>query len=154
MVSTRYSMGFKNPDKEARAYGRELRISRKATRELASAIKNKRLEKAKEILSAVIEKKQAIPFKRYKKKVAHRKELSGWDAGRYPVKSASYLLRLLDEVRNNAIEKGLDADRLFVRHISAYGGRHKRWNRASRVYGRRTVKRQRATNIEIVVEER
>jgi len=61
---------------------------------------------------------------------------------------------LLDEVENNAIEKGLDENKLFVKHMVTSGGRQKRWNRGSRVFGRRTQKRARASNMEVVVAER
>ena len=69
----------------ARAYGRELPISWKKAIELARALRGKKVEKALEYLDNVISLKQAVPFHRYKRWVAHK---SGVGPARYPVKAA------------------------------------------------------------------
>lgn len=153
MVNTKYSVAF-DPEHEARAYRREMKISRKYAREFAVVLKNKQLTRAKRYLIDVIDQKVALPVKKYNKKVPHRKQISGWDAGRFPQKTAKHLLSLLEEVENNAVEKGLDENKLYVKHMITYGGRQKRWNRGSRVFGRRTQKRARAANVEVVIAER
>ena len=58
----------KNFNKEhmAKAMGRNLPISFKQTVEVCNFIRNKSVNDAKEILKKVSEKKQMIPFKRFK----------------------------------------------------------------------------------------
>merc|ERR1712227_370539 len=48
-----------------KAKGSDLRVHFKNTRETAMAVKNMSLEKAKKYLEDVIDKKRAIPFRRY-----------------------------------------------------------------------------------------
>ena len=61
-----------NPEKTAKASGRELKVSHKAAREVCKAIKGMMLNDAKEYLRDVIAKKRAIPYTRYNKKLPHR----------------------------------------------------------------------------------
>src|SRR5881409_1831624 len=77
----------------ARAYGRELPISWKKAIELARALRGKKVEKALEYLDNVISLKQAVPFHRYKRWVAHK---SGVGPARYPVKAARYFKRVIE----------------------------------------------------------
>ena len=61
-----------DPEKTAKASGREIRVSHKSAREVCHTIKGMTLTNAKTYLKAVVEKKKAVPFKRYKKKLGHR----------------------------------------------------------------------------------
>jgi large subunit ribosomal protein L22 len=103
----------------------------------------------------VIDKKEAIPFRRYKGKQSHRRGLAdkyGWPIGRYPVKAATYLLKLLEHVEANAENKDLDKDSLVIRHIGVHKGLTiKRW--MPRAFGRSTPKYRRTSHIEVIVEE-
>ena len=72
-----------DPEKTAKASGREIRVSHKAAREVCRTIKGAMLAKAKTYLRDVIEKKKAVPFRRYKKKLGHRRGLVKTFAGRY-----------------------------------------------------------------------
>ncbi|MGB9914130.1 MAG: 50S ribosomal protein L22 [Candidatus Bathyarchaeales archaeon] len=142
-----------DPEKTAKASGRELRVSHKASREICRAIKGMMLAKAKAYLKAVIAKKQAVPFKRYKKKLGHRAGLVRAYAGRYPVKAAKQILRLLESAEANAENKGLDVDRLRIMHAAAYPGvKIKRY--MPRAHGRATPKYEVTTHVEIVLEEK
>ncbi|MDP6627340.1 MAG: 50S ribosomal protein L22 [Methanopyri archaeon] len=154
MPTTKYA-NVPQTDKTARAFLQEGRTSRKQAYEICNLIRGKPVQKAKFILMRVLDMKQAVPMRRHNGGVAHRKgQLGGWDAGRYPQKATNAILSLIEEAEANAAYKGLDTDRLIIRHINSYGGRHKRWNRGSIVFGRRTRHRERAANIEIVLEER
>ena len=67
-----YSVTDMEPDKTAKASGRELRVSHKHAREVCKTINGMKLEQAKDFLRQVILKKKAVPFGRFKKHVPHR----------------------------------------------------------------------------------
>ena len=149
-----YSIKNLDPEKTAIASGRDLPISLKEAREICKVIKGMKLSKAKELLKAVIEKKQPIPYRRYHGKVAHRRGLERWKwpAGRYPVKAAKEILKVLENAENNAANKGLDADRLKIIHAAAQKGPvFKKYT--PRAFGRATPWFRKYTHVEIAVAE-
>ena len=147
-----YSIIGLDPDKTARASGRELRISPKAAREICNELRGLRLEAAKTYLEEVIAMRQAVPYRRHDKKVGHRKGLHKADTGRYPVKASKVILGVLANAENNADYKGLDLDRLRVTHISAYPGRIiKRY--IERARGRSTRFDEQMVHVEVVLTE-
>jgi large subunit ribosomal protein L22 len=107
---------------------------------------------AKAYLADVVELKKAIPFKRFNRNVAHKRGLSKWPAGRYPVKAAEAYIRLLESVEKNAEYIGLDVEKLRIDHVAANTGRGLRAF-FPRAMGRATPKRRETVNIEIVVSE-
>ena len=97
--------------------------------------------------------RRSVPFKRYKKKVAHKSDLHKWYAGRYPQKAARYILKVLKNLEANAEYKGLDVDKLVIVHAQAKRGRViKRY--MPRAFGRATPKFQQLTTVEFVAELR
>ena len=64
-----YSISGFDKDKTAIASGRDLKVSHKNTREVTNTIKGMSLERAKSYLENVILMKQAVPYKRHKRKV-------------------------------------------------------------------------------------
>ena len=155
MPTWHYSVKNLDPDRIAKAVLLDVPVSPKIMYEAARAIKGMTVKEAKEYLKRVIELKEPIPFFRYKGKQSHKKGLSDkwkWPIGRYPVKAAKYLLRLLENVENNAEFKGLNTDRLRIIHIASHKGPVlKRW--MPRAFGRSTPRFRRLTHVEIVVEE-
>jgi large subunit ribosomal protein L22 len=142
-----------DPEKTAKASGREIRVSHKSAREVCRKIKGMMLSNAKNYLRDVIDKKKAVPFGRYKKKVGHRSGLEKASAGRYPVKTAQQILRVVVAAEANAENKGLDLDRLRIFHASAYPGmKIKRFT--PRAHGRTSPKYETTTHIEIVLDEK
>jgi large subunit ribosomal protein L22 len=152
MPEWKYSIKDLDPDRTALASGRDLRISVKAAREVCHFIKGMRLEKAKETLREVIDLKRPIPYFRHKKKIAHRKGVIGFDAGRYPKKAAGEILKILEAVEANAEFKGLYADRLKIIHLAANKARVIK-NYIPRAFGRSSPKFNQLTHIEVAVEE-
>lgn len=147
-----YSIIGLDPDKTARASGREIRISPKAARELCNELRGLRLEAAKTYLEEVIAMRQAVPYRRYDGQVGHRKGLHKADSGRYPVKASKVILGVLANAENNADYKGLDLDRLRITHISAYPGRLiKRY--IERARGSSTKFNEQMVHIEVVLTE-
>jgi len=147
-----YSITHLDPESTVKASGRELRISHKAAREICNTIKGMRLEQAKRFLRLVVAKKQPIPFKRFRKKVGHKGQLQKADAGKYPVKAAKHILKILDNAEANAENKGLDTESLKIIHASAYPGmKIKRYQ--PRAFGRASPKFETLTHVEIVLEK-
>lgn len=138
-------------ERAARAYGKELRTSWRNSINLARAIRGMKVRRAERYLEEVMEKKQAVPFKTHKGKVAHRKG-KGFGPGRYPVKSAERTLSVLRNAINNAEYQNLDPDEMVIVHASAYKGRILPGFQP-RAYGRATAKNEETTNIEIVIQE-
>ncbi len=152
MPSWKYSVQGLDPDKTALASGRDLRIKPKTAREICNHIKGMKLVEAKTFLEDVIDKKQAVPYYRYRGKTPHRKQLSGHDAGRFPEKAAGEILKILDSVEANAEFKGLYADRLRIVHMAAHRGRVIR-KFIPRAFGRASPYFKHLTHIEVAVEE-
>jgi large subunit ribosomal protein L22 len=142
-----------DPEKTAKASGREIRVSHKHAREVCKTIKGMTLTHAKEYLKNVITKKQPVPFKRFRKKAGHRHGLEKAFAGRYPIKAAAKVLIVLEGAEANAENKGLDLDRLTIMHAAAYAGmKIKRFT--PRAHGRASPKYETLTHIEIVLNEK
>jgi large subunit ribosomal protein L22 len=142
-----------DPEKTAKASGREIRVSHKSAREVCRTIKGMMLTNAKEYLRDVIDKKKAVPFRRYKKKAGHRHGLEKSYAGRYPIKAAKKVLNVIEGAEANAENKGLDVDRLRIFHAAAYPGtKIKRFT--PRAQGRSSPKYDTLTHIEIVLDEK
>ena len=147
-----YSVVGLDSDVMVKASGRELRISPKSAREVCVAIKGMKLDEAKEFLEQVIKKKKAVPFKRFSKKLPHRRGLQKAAAGRYPVKAARKILSVLENAEANANFKGLDTENLKIIHASAYpGAKIKRY--VPRAMGRATPRFKTLCHVEIVLGE-
>ena len=147
-----YSITELDPDRTVKASGRELRVSPKHAREVCKTIKGMKLDQAKEYLRQVILKKKPVPFRRHKKKVGHRHGLEKASAGRYPVKAAQKILKVLESAEVNAEYKGLDVERLRIIHASAYPGmKIKRY--IERAFGRSSPRFETLCHVELVLEE-
>jgi len=141
-------------DRLAKASGRDLRIKPKHAREICAVIKGMKVEQAKTFLEKVIQIKQSVPFRRFKKKVAHKKDLKQfkWPAGRYPQKAAASIFEILSAVESNAEYKGLDIDLCRIIHAASQRGRViKRY--IERAHGRSTAKFKHLAHVEIVIYE-
>ncbi|MBY9008757.1 MAG: 50S ribosomal protein L22 [Candidatus Lokiarchaeota archaeon] len=141
-------------DRLAKASGRDLRIKPKPAREVCAMIKGMKLEQAKIYLEKVIQLKQSVPFRRHKKKQAHRKDLKqfNWYAGRYPQKTAARIYEILTSVESNAEFKGLDTEQCRIIHAATHRGRIiKRY--IQRAHGRSSPKFGHLSHVEIVVYE-
>jgi large subunit ribosomal protein L22 len=147
-----YKIPIEKEDVMVKASLREVPISPKHAVEISREIKGLTIDKARRLLEDVINFKRPIAFKRYNKKVAHRRGLSGWPTGRYPVKAAEYFLKLLDNLENSADLKGLDTSRLKIIHCASYRGRKVK-KYVPRAFGRSSPFFDTLVHIEIVAEE-
>lgn len=147
-----YSIIEVDPDRMAKASGRDLRISFKAAREVCAFIKGMKLSEAKKYLEEVIKMRKPIPFRRFTGKQAHHRGIEGWPIVRYPVKAAREILKVLNSVEANAEYKGLDVGKLRIIHIAAQKGPKIR-KYIPRAFGRATPYFEQLTHIEVVVLE-
>ena len=143
-MKTKYAFqGLK--ENMARAISKDLGISTKVSIEIANFIRGKSTSEAKKVLERVLEKKQAIPYKRFTDGVGHRKG-ANIAAGRFPQKATEAFITIIKQCEANAQAKGLSSD-LRIVHLVAQKGtnmfRHGRQRR--RMYKR--------THLEIVLEE-
>ena len=150
-----YSYAFPSFDKtrDVRAALREKDISHKHAREIAIAIKDMSIEKAREYLEKVVAKKVAVPYRRYNNEVAHRSNIQdGFFAGRFPKKAAKEFLKLLDNLESNAEYKGMDLDKLKI--ISAVVHKGTKLERFTpRAMGRASPKFNTLIHVELVAQE-
>jgi len=149
-----YSISAEELDSEktVKASAREIRVSHKHAREVCKTVKGMMLTKAKQYLRDVADKKRPVPFRRYTKKLGHRHGLEKAYAGKYPIKTAKYVLKLLEGAEANAEYKGLDTDRLRIIHACAHQGmKMKRY--MPRAHGRTSPDFETLCHIEIALEE-
>jgi large subunit ribosomal protein L17e len=120
-----------------KARGSDLRVHFKNTRETGAAIQNMTLARAKQYLENVIDKKEIIPFVRFKLGVKGHSQCKNVSApiGRWPKKSCEFLLGLLKNAESNADVKGVEAEKLVVTHIQVNKSRRGR-RRTYRAHGR------------------
>merc|ERR1712241_331668 len=113
-IMGRYAQEPDNATKSAKARGSNLRVHFKNTRETAQAIKEMPLNRANQYLKNVVNMKEIIPFRRFMGGVGRHAQakVHGTSQGRWPKKSAEFLLHLLKNAESNAEYKGLDADHL------------------------------------------
>jgi len=148
-----YSIVGLDETKAVKASLREVNISPKKARELVKGMVGMHIPQAREYLEGVIGMKTAIPFRRYNKEVGHHRGQQGFAAGGHPIKSAKFVLKLLDQLEANADFKGLDAERLRIIHASAQRGR-KIPKFIPRAMGRSSPYMRELTHVEVVAEER
>ncbi len=155
MKAWNYSVKFEDESRIAKAVARDVPVSPKKVVNLARVLKGMTLEEAKRYLERVIEKKEAVPYWRYNGKIAHKRGIAdrwGVASGKYPVKAARYMLKLLRNLEANAENKDLDIERLRLVHIGVHKGiTLKRY--MPRAFGRSTPKFRKTSNIEVIAME-
>ncbi|OIW00637.1 hypothetical protein TanjilG_09118 [Lupinus angustifolius] len=126
------------------------------TRETAFSIRKLPLVKAKRYLEDVLAHKQAIPFRRFCRGVgrtAQAKNRHSNGQGRWPVKSAKFILDLLKNAESNAEVKGLDVDALYISHIQVNQAQRQR-RRTYRAHGRINPYMSSPCHIELILSEK
>jgi large subunit ribosomal protein L22 len=135
---------YQGPEEHtAKAMGKRLRISTKQSIMVCKAIRGKSVEEARDVLERAINKEQPIKFTRFKEGAGHKK---GHGAGKYPVKTCTEILKVLNSAEANAQHQGLGADLDVVHAIANEAQRNLK-------YGRQARRKQKGTHVEIVVKE-
>lgn len=143
-------MGYKysanTEQNEAKAAGIAMPVSFKQSVEVCSYIRGKGLRNSINALNRVVEGLSAVPYRRYNRGgTGHR---PGMAAGRYPKNTCTEIIKLLEDVQANAQHKGLNANKLVIRSISAQKAA-KQFH-----YGRKRRTKMKRTHIEVVVKEK
>ena len=147
-----YSFKETEPEIMVKASGRDLKISPKAAREICGAICTMNLEEARRFLQDVIDKKRAVPYRRYNKQIPHKTGLIGWYAGKYPVKAASEIMKILNGLEANAEDKGLYVEKIKIVHAAAQRARIiKRY--MPRAFGRSSPDFNQLCHVELIAKE-
>lgn len=139
-----------HPEGTAKAIGRELDISPKASVEVCREVRNMTVEDAIQFLEEVISLKRPVSYRRYNGQIGHRKGRK-FGAGRYPKKTAMAILDVIKHAQHNAEYKGLDSDNMRIVHISSSKGMTVE-GFMPRAHGRSTPFNHERTNIEVVLE--
>jgi ribosomal protein uL22 len=123
--------------KSALSRGSYLRVHFKNTREVAATISGYKLSRAVSFLNAVKDHKEAVPFRRFAGGIGRTAQgkAHGVSRARWPVKSVEFVLGLLKNAESNAEVKGLDLEKLVVRHIQVNQAPKQR-RRTFRAHGR------------------
>ncbi|MGC9072080.1 MAG: 50S ribosomal protein L22 [Acidilobus sp.] len=140
----------------AKAMAWDIPLHPKVMTEVARTLKGMRLLEAEEYLRRVIDLKEPVPFRSANKKVPHKRGLAdrwGWPVGKYPVKAAKYMLKVLENAANNAENKNLDIERLYIAHIGVHKGITLK-RVYPRAFGRADIIRRVRSHVEVIVEER
>jgi large subunit ribosomal protein L22 len=133
-------------DKTAIASLRDVSISTKFSIEICRQIRHKKIQRAKNILQDILNKTAPLPLLKHHKKTAHRR--GPYAAGRFPEKATKLILDLVISAEQNAKQKNLDVEKLFIVHTNAHQA--SRPMRAGRHRGR-VMKR---THVEMVLQEK
>ncbi|MCI3325516.1 50S ribosomal protein L22 [Escherichia coli] len=151
----RYAAEPDNPSKSAKARGSYLRVHFKNTRETAQAIKKMHLKRATRYLKNVVGKKEIVPFRRFSGCAGRKAQAKQFKCtqGRWPQKSAEFLLQLLKNAESNAEFKGLDTDHLVIEHIQVNAAPKMR-RRTYRAHGRINPYMSSPCHIEIILTEK
>src|SRR3989338_4803370 len=126
----------------ARAQGVGLAVSMKQSAEVCRFIKGKKYTDAVRLLEGTIAVKTPVPYTRFNRGgTGHRPKIG---PGRYPVKSAGYILKLLKSAQANASQKSLNINSLVVKAaIAKQGPKTMHYGRAR---GRKAKKTQTQKN--------
>ena len=133
-----------NKEHMAKASGKLLAISTKASIEICNSIRKKTVAKAKNLLKEVITLRKPVKYTRFMNGAGHKK---GMASGKYPVKASSEILKVIETAEANAQFKGLNTSNLIINHLSAHKAGNV-WH-----YGRVRRRKMKRTHIEIIVEE-
>jgi large subunit ribosomal protein L22 len=154
MTKKFYSTELAESKKIAKAILTNQPISLKYSIEISREIRGKPLNKAEKFLMDVSEKKRHVPLRRFRQEMGHRKgdAVSFTKSGKFPLRASKVFLGLLDSVKANADYKGLDAENLLIKHVSANQGfRRVSFQSQGRISGKRRHKK--STHLEIIVQE-
>lgn len=118
-----------------KACASNIKVSFKNTRETCSTLRGRTVEGCIQYLQNVLEKKECVPMRRYANGVGNtaqaKKFMSGRDRaskGRWPKKSCESMIKLLNNIKTNAVNKNIDVADLVIKMVSV--------NRAPKIHGR------------------
>lgn len=143
-----------DPERTAKALGRDMRVHFKNTFETAAAIRGMKLLKARQFLQDVIDHKRCVPFRRFTGGIGRTAQAKEWKytQGRWPVKSCKLLLGILQNAEASAEVKKLYTDKVIVSHIAVQKASKGR-RRTYRAHGRINPYMSSPCHVEIFLTE-
>lgn len=138
-----------DPETTSKALAKEIPVSPKHCREICKELRGMKVEEAKRYLKGVIEKKIPVPYTRYKMWLNPKPKVG---PARYPVNAAKAILKAIESAQSNAEYKGLEADDMRVKVVSAHRGMVRK-GYMPRAMGRSSEWNEQTTNIEVILEE-
>lgn len=113
------------------------------------------LRRAQRFLKNVMEQQECVPFRRFNGGVGRCSQAKQWKTtqGRWPKKSAEFILQLLKNAESNADYKGLDVDRLVIEHVQVNRAPCLR-RRTYRAHGRINPYMSSPCHIELILTEK
>ncbi|MFB6145059.1 MAG: 50S ribosomal protein L22 [Candidatus Nanohaloarchaea archaeon] len=138
-------MALETEPHQAKAVGKNIRVSWKECTEIGRFIKGDSVEKAKNKLERVVEKELSVPYTKFNSDAGHK---SGGGPGGYPVKAAEEMLQLLESAEFNAENEGLNTASLEVQNVIINQG--PRFRTPKRHRGRKI----KSAHIKIIVGEK
>lgn len=112
------------------------------------------LERAQRYLQNVIEKREIVPFRRYKIGVKGKPQCRNWKVpvGRWPKKSCEFLLGLLKNAESNADLRGIETENLVISHMQVNKAPRGR-RRTFRAHGRINAFMSQPCHVELFLSE-
>jgi large subunit ribosomal protein L22 len=154
MAKKNYQATPGKESKTAKAIIKNAGVSLKYSTELFREIKGQQIDKVIARLQRISEMKEALPLRKYNRKVAHRKgdAKSGVKSGRYPVNTAKKFIELLELVKANADFKGLETEKLLIIHgFASQGLRRTSMQPKGKIGGKIRIKK--SVHLEVIVME-
>jgi large subunit ribosomal protein L22 len=142
-----------DPETTAKAMLRERRMSHKHGKEIAREIKGMTAGEATEYLEAVIAGERSVPFRSHNSGAGHRRDVDGWDAGRYPEKASEAFLDLLENAVGNADHGGFEGETMHISHVAVHKVGEAQ-GRKPRAFGRATAWNSPEVDVEMILEDR
>ena len=142
-----------DPETTAKAMLRERHMSHKHGKEIARELKGMTAGEATEYLEAVIAGERSVPFRSHNSGAGHRKDVDGWDAGRYPEKASEAFLDLLRNATGNADHQGFEADSMHIDHVAVHKVGEAQ-GRRPRAFGRASAWNSPEVDVELILEDR
>ncbi|KAF5139830.1 60s ribosomal protein l17 [Vairimorpha ceranae] len=129
-MAINFAYDIVDPTKVIKSQLDSARVSFKKTRETASTLRKRSLLNAISYLNNVIVKKECVPMRRYARGCGHTRQARafGQRKGRWPKKSAVAILQVLENIKEQATEKGIDIEKLDLDHVQIC--------RAPKIFGR------------------
>jgi large subunit ribosomal protein L17e len=151
-----YTRKVQSEEKAAKASISHLRVHYKHCREIAQAIKGRKIENATAYLEDVLQYKQAIPYTKYKGSIGRHAQ--GKQAGApgdqcgWPQKATKSFVDLLKNLASNAKSKSLEIENMEITHTNCNQAPKMR-RRTYRAHGRVNAYMSSPAHIQIIAEE-
>ncbi len=130
-----YCTEILNVENTVKACMNNAKVSFKNTRETCSTLRGRTVDNCIQYLENVIAKKECVPMRRYATGCGNTKQAKKFKVGkhlntrgRWPKKSAETIIKLLNNIKNNAKAKSLESKDLVIQMVSV--------SRAPKIHGR------------------